>query len=506
MTSATLLNKVILIQPAMGFSGEYCRHIPLSLLYVAAGLRTLPLEIVIVDVRLHADSWRERLQAQLTPNTLLVGITVMSGAPVRNAIDLSGFVRAHSRVPVVWGGSLPTVAPHAVLDHPDVTYTVSGSGVSAIHGLVSHLLGRDDAPALEAIPGLGFRKNGTLQFNLPFQGFEPLSHHELPYRLISDPDAYGQIGTRGRVFPLYAAHGCPYQCAFCISPALYKSFPRRWEPITPVQTLDHLEYLVRELGAEEIYLYDDDSFVNLDHIRALLEGIRARGLHLRLSFRGARINEILKMDDDFLRLLAESGTTRLHIGIESGSPRVLTLYQKGITVQDILAANRQLARVAGITAGYNWIVGTPGETVAEIHQTIDLLWRLIRENPRCFIFAPNKFHPIPGTPLADLAVHFGYVPPRTLHDWAAEENEGDKDEPWYTSELSRLIRMLQVTSYFIDGKGDFFLAGTDARSRLLRGLMGLYKPFARLRFTRKISAGLFEFPIFQWALRRLQPR
>ena len=53
---------VILIQPQMGLSGEFSRHLPLSLLYVAAALKKLDIGVKILDTRVIEADWRCELQ------------------------------------------------------------------------------------------------------------------------------------------------------------------------------------------------------------------------------------------------------------------------------------------------------------------------------------------------------------------------------------------------------------------------------------------------------------
>ncbi len=48
------------------------------------------------------------------------------------------------------------------------------------------------------------------------------------------------------------------------------------------------------------------------------------------------------------------------------------------------------------------------------------------------------FKPYPGTPLTDEAEQYGYVPPKTLEEWA-NWDWYDADGPWVTPERSRLI-------------------------------------------------------------------
>lgn len=69
------------------------------------------------------------------------------------------------------------------------------------------------------------------------------------------------------------------------------------------------------------------------------------------------------------------GYYRARIGAESGSPRVLELMNKQITVEQIKAAVSSLAS-AGIKTTTYWVIGYPGETEEDFQQTLDLIAEL----------------------------------------------------------------------------------------------------------------------------------
>jgi len=553
----------------MGMSGEFTRHPPLSLLYVASGLVKAGFRVELLDVRLHPHDWTARLDALLGPDVVMVGLTVMSGTPIVSAIQVSERVKAwrggdargrgrdlpgsgaltasgdlpatehgdgaptgavvsgsgrqdrpvgqapdleRRSIPVVWGGAHPTVAPAQTLAEPFIDFVVVGSGVAAAVRLAEALAASPEFPSaplpppavLAGIPGLGYTHDGKTFINERFRGFEHVPYPDLPYQLIPDLEAYGQIGSRERIMPIYSAYGCPYQCAFCVSPALYRGFAPKWVPVPVAEVADHIAFLKERWGVTQVYFYDDDSFVKIDHIRGLIGEMRRRNLTIRMSFRGLRVDEVLRMDDAFLDDLAACGTQMLHIGVESGSQRILDLFRKGITVADILTANRKLARNRRVIAAYNWILGTPTETMADIAATRKLVARLIAENPRCLVFQPNRFRPIPGTELGDLAVRHGYRFPERLRDWAEIEVERGGADPWYTPRQTEQIRMLQLTSYFIDRKAELVLETDEWKTRVIRLLVALYRPIARFRFRYGIAAGLLEYLPYQAAVRAFQ--
>ncbi len=497
---------VILIQPRMGLSGEFSQHLPLSLLYIASALKKLAVRVEILDARVIEDDWRVRLKKLLNVQPLWVGFTVMAGFPTAHAREISDFIRTCSAAPIVWGGAMPTVDAASCLNDSSIDFAVAGSGISAAALLTEALLAGKaaDAECLQQIPGLAFKIAGQHYFNPRFHGFEHVSYSDLPYELIEDYSVYGQIGSNERIFPVYSAYGCPYHCAFCISPALYRDFSPKWAPVETSETVDHIEFLQRNYGATTIYFYDDDSFVNLEHIRNIVIDMQKRGIKIKLSFRGARVDEIKRMDDSFLELLTETGTEMLHIGVESGCQRVLDLFQKGITVDDILAINRKLARHPKLIAAYNWIVGTPSETIAEIRETTQLLSQLIKENSRCFIFQPNIFRVVPGSVLGEKAKTMGYKSPATLDEWVNSEIEQDVSAPWLSHELKQYIRMLQVTAYFVDDKAELLLNSGSFKDALIKLASKLYQPLAMFRFKSGWSGMLIESDLFFLAQKLLK--
>jgi radical SAM superfamily enzyme YgiQ (UPF0313 family) len=310
-----------------------------------------------------------------------------------------------------------------------------------------------------------------------------VDYREIPKHLIKDYSVYGQLDQKRMIFSMYSALGCPYKCAFCSAPAEYINIDGQlWVPLDVNEVVDHIEYVIAKYSASYIYFIDDDSFVDLKHVEDIIDEIKRRNIKIQLGFRGARINEIKRMSDVFLDKLSKAGTDILHIGAESGSDRILQLVRKNCTVADIIECNQKLAKHPDIIAAYNFIVGLPTETIAELKATCNLMLRLVKDNPRCIIFQPNKFRPIPGTELFNLArSKWRYVPPKTMQDWGGIEAEGDISSPWYPSGMKPFCDMVLVASYFIDNKVNKIPSGNTVFYRLLRVASVLYGPVARFR-------------------------
>ncbi len=452
-------------------------------------------------MRVDPKAWRQNLGALLDQETRIVGFSVMSGVSINDSLAMSAWVREQRpEVKIVWGGPHPTFSPDDIMEEPLIDYVISGYGRDAFFDLTQLLFERDDAPTLEQISGLGWRdKDGKVHLNPTSTQFEFLDYRTIPYHLIEDYSVYRHIDDE-IVFPLYSVMGCPYKCAFCSTPAQLRDFRKKWVPYDTQEVVEHIRFLHQNYHASYIYFIDEDSFVNLHHVEGIIRGVKEADLKVKLGFRGARINEILKMTPEFLQLLVDAGTSSMHIGAECGSNRVLSLMEKQITVDDILKANRKLAAYPQMRIFYNFIVGYPTETLEETKQTRDMILQLMADNPHCYIIPLNKPRPLPKTKLYDLAVQHHYQPPRRLREWGDYDVESSDYNPeWLSKRHNRFIRMMFLCMYFIDNKIHRLNPRRTFSFMLLRLMAILYRPLAMSRFRRSFDALLFE----DWAYRVL---
>jgi radical SAM superfamily enzyme YgiQ (UPF0313 family) len=495
-------NKILLVYPKLGMSGALVQHIPLSLLYAAIDSIKSGFEIDIVDVRLCPQTWKDEVASKISPtDTLLLGISVMSGTPIKNALEISRWAKSeYPGIRIVWGGPHATFSGKEILAEPSIDFVISGYGSMPLSRLAKLLRGDTDAVLVSDVPGLLYREGSNIIACEPENKFELTDYRDIPYYLIEgNIDRYGQLDSRDRIFSIYSAMGCPYKCAFCSSPTQYKNIKKKYEPLLPREVVDHIEYVQNKYGATYIYFIDDDSFVDLSHVEAIIDEINRRKMKIRLGFRGARINEIKNMSDEYLSKLADAGTNIMHIGAESGSQRMLDLVNKNCTIEDIIEINNKMARHPEIKTAYNWIVGLPGEEMDDLRKTQKLIMKLIKDNPSAIIFIPNKYRPLPGTALFEVALKYGYIKPARLEDWINMEAEGDYRPSWYTRKMVNMVNMMQVTSFFIDDKISKVKTGNTLKFKIIRLVAKLYAPLARFRLKHGISNLLIEYKLFQWS-------
>src|SRR3989338_9596673 len=107
-------NRILLIFPKLGSYDRIVKDLPLSLIYAARMVQREGFDVALIDQRLQKD-WQKAVAGELSKGPLLVGISVMTGMPIAYALEISRFIKEHSRIPVVWGGVHPTIMPEQTI-------------------------------------------------------------------------------------------------------------------------------------------------------------------------------------------------------------------------------------------------------------------------------------------------------------------------------------------------------------------------------------------------------
>ena len=494
---------ILLVYPRLGSQDSVLRDIPLSLLYTAAHSVKNGFRVEILDCRLYPKQWKAKLDAILQRGCSLVGLSVMTGHPITTSLDISKYVKETYSVPVVWGGPHPTILPEQTLASPYVDFIIRDWGSEPLFQLISALKGRGQI--LEDIVSLGFKKNGHIVLNPTTCQFEILDYRSIPYHLVDiDAQHYNRLQGDQCIFPIYTAFGCPYKCAFCMSPSAYEKIKgKKWVPMPVDDVIGHIEYLLGKYRFDRLQIYDDDSFVDLERMKEFFIKYIAKGFErkLRLDFRGVRINELDQMDDTLLDLMVKARVEIMAIGVESGSDDTLKRMNKGITVDQIIRVNRRISRHPALMPHYNILCGTPGETYEDLIRTKDLMVRLVEENPACLVGSAADWKPYPGSAMTEAAVrYYGLKLPETLDEWARIDSlDADKIvHPWYTRKIDNYIKLLQIAGMVLDQKAE--LVSVEARSHwsalsILSLMARMYRPLLLLRLRYNVASLLIEYPL-----------
>lgn len=380
---------------------------PIGLAYVAAVLRDAGHQVTVIDAVGEAlDSLThlegsvrslylngllpEEIVRRLPEDTQVVGITHMflhEWPTLRRLVEL---IRA--RLPhcaIVLGGENATAFWEEILQQTDaVDYCVLGEGEATMLELVARLM--LDLPT-DGMAGLASRSQGRGE--LPVAAVarqEDLSSLPLPAWDMFPMEAYlGHSDTfgvhRGRSMPVLATRGCPFQCTFCSSLAMWST---RYVTREPREVLDEIRLYVDRYHIRNVDFCDLTAIIHREWIIEFCTLLRASGLQITWQLPVGTRSEAL--DDDVLALLYETGCRNITYAPESGSLAVLKAMKKKIHLGRLTTSMARAVR-QGLIVRLSVIIGHPSETRRDVWESVKFLVRAAAlgcHDATVLIFAP----------------------------------------------------------------------------------------------------------------------
>ncbi len=414
-------HKVVLYNPEAVFY-----TMPLSLLAVGSNLDPARYEVCLIDGRLEENPAKAVL-AELD-DALCLGVTVLTGAPIRDALRITQAAKAYRPdLPVVWGGWHPSLFPTETLAEPAIDVTVQAQGEETFRELLDRLAEKKD---LAGLPGIAYRVDGKAVQNPPRPMIDMTDLPPHDYDLLP-VERYFALKNQ-RQFDYISSTGCFWRCAFCADPFVYN---RGWTALPPERMGEEIEHLWRRYRFDELAFQDETFFTYKKRVLAIAETFLRRGMTFRWTAT-MRADQGVRLSDEGFALVARSGLRRVLIGVESGSQAMLDWMQKDITLDQVAYCAEQCVR-HGIGAIFPFIVGFPGETDESVQASLDLAKRLRAMSPR-FETPLFYFKPYPGSAITAAVVRDGYTLPHTLDEWADFDFVGSSG-PWVDPEKYEFI-------------------------------------------------------------------
>lgn len=208
----------------------------------------------------------------------------------------------------------------------------------------------------------------------------------LPARNLIDLEPYRKAWRSSHGYfsmNMVSSRGCPYHCNWCAKPISGNSFHLR----SAAAVAEEMKILKTDAGAEHIWFGDDIFGLNHDWVQEFAEQVNKRDAALPFKIQ-SRAN---LMTEQTVQNLAKAGCHEVWMGVESGSQTVLDAMDKGLSLSSVEMARARLKK-AGIRACYFLQFGYPGETWAELNETISFV-RRTRPDDIGISFS----YPLPGT-------------------------------------------------------------------------------------------------------------
>ncbi len=331
----------------------------------------------------------------------VVGLTAMTPT-MGAAADIARYLKqSYPHTEIVLGGAHATLLPEETLANtPQIDVIVRGEGEKTFLRLLEAIEKGED---FADIPGVSYRKDNKIVSNAMEDGeidMEPLpflAYHLLPWQRYRPHPPHG----RARPFAaIITSRGCPYKCSYCSKPV----FGSRFRGQSPQRVVAEIKHYVDGFGVREIAFYDDVFTLDKKRAYAIADEIIEAGIEINWTCE-TRVNLV---DRKLLEHMKRAGCYAVAYGIESASPEILKIIDKGISLDEVEKAVA-ITRQAGLqTIGY-FMLGSPGETPETIRSTLDFARRLKLDFAQFAVTTP--------------------FPSTKLYDIYRQEGRGD-DIPW----------------------------------------------------------------------------
>ena len=406
--------------------------LPLGILSISAALRGAGHEVSVYDAIVGADekrwgaegaqgtyrlgaTWEEiqRVVAERRPD--VVGISNQYSAQVDNALHTAQAVKeVNPDIPVIVGGPHASVMPSTFFEQPGkVDFAVMGEGETTMIELISCLERKENPGTLDGIAyvedGLPvLRKSRPLISDLdtiPFPAYDLVDMERYFYFNKQGKDgreSYRYPGSE-RSISMITSRGCPFKCIFC---SIHLSMGRRYRAHSVDYVLSHILHVREQYRVKHIHFEDDNFSFDMERFEKILDRMLASRFDITWDTpNGVRADYL---NAAILQKCKESGCTYLRIGVESANETVSKkIVKKRLNISKVKEVAK-LCEKTGIDLEAFYIIGLPGETVAQMRDTIDFA---VQQEQRRGLTPYGMFTatPLIGTELYKICVERGYL-------------------------------------------------------------------------------------------------
>jgi radical SAM superfamily enzyme YgiQ (UPF0313 family) len=354
-------------------------------------------------------------------------VTQLTAPTLQNDLYGTFLAKSVNAVTMAFGTHITPMPRETLRPYPSLDYGLRGEPDLTLRDLIDHLEGNqftrpepieilfrkhdaayaprpltrqaDGRPDLAFMKGLVWRSGAEVQVNPDRPFIADLDDLPVPLYRLLPLQQYLMPLIKGPFSFIVTSRGCPAGCTYCIKHVSYGPTMRLRSPAKLVEEIR----VLGDLGVRNIHMYADLFTVNRDQVVGLCQLLIQEGIKIRWTC-NSRVDFV---DEEMLRLMAQSGCYYIAWGLESGNKDILAHARKGVD-PDRARQSLTWARSAGIKNWGYFIIGLPGETEETIQQTIAFSKSLPLDIALFHIAAPY-----PGTPFFQEVVKNKWFRPGT---------------------------------------------------------------------------------------------
>lgn len=358
---------------------------PLGILYISAWLEQKNISHHVFDTTF--SNKKEFQDYILLHKPRMIGLYANLMTKL-NVIETIRFLKQHlPQTTIVLGGPEVRYSVENFLQH-GADYIVIGEGEEGMAELCS--LSNESLKAREAdtIAGIAFSKADKVTITKEREKIKDLDDLPSPNRKAIKLELYLETWKKhhgNSTISVSTMRGCPYTCKWCSRGVYGLSYRRR----SPEKVVAELIEIKRNYNPDSLWFVDDVFTISHKWLTGFRDELKAKNIRIPYEC----ITRADRMNEEVIEMLKETGCFRVWIGAESGSQKVIDLMDRRVDVNQVREMIR-LTKSHGIEAGTFIMLGYPGETEADIKETIH---HLKESDPNFFTI--TLAYPIRGTEL-----------------------------------------------------------------------------------------------------------
>lgn len=264
---------------------------------------------------------------------------------------------------------------------------------------------------LSEVWGLSHQQDGGVQINPERPLLEELNSLPFPaWHIVRCEGYHSAVYSGYRTMTMVSSRGCPAHCTYCLWPETL--YGHRFRARSAANVVEEMARLVRDHDVDEIYFDDDCLTLDKERVLEISRLIRERGVGVNWIAQ-SRVDTV---DEEMLAAMKEAGCHYIYFGVESGSPKMLKLMRKGISLERT-KETFTICRRLGIKAQAFFLLGIPGENQETIRQTIEFAKELEPDSVQFAVAIPH-----PGTQLYEECQRNGWLVYDSWADFASKHS------------------------------------------------------------------------------------
>ena len=353
---------------------------PLGIMYIGTYLKKNNYTVKIIDLAVENLDENQFFQAIEECNPSIIGMSTYNEAWNVQKILCRRIKQKYPNIIIAAGGAFATFCYEQVLNESMTDFVLRGEGEYVFCQLCDCLL--RGKLKKENIKGLCYKnKEGSVIANANVERIKNLDQLPFPDRSLIKKEKYVLPYT------ISTSRGCPGQCIFCSSKSFWgKSVIMRSAENVYKEVMDIYE----KYGANIFYITDDTFTASKKRCLEFCEMLRQSGI----SFVWGCESRADVINEEFIRILYESGCHKIQFGMESADNEILQRIKKHVTIEQIENAVMCAAKY-NMHIQVSYIVGHAFDTEETVKKTISFAKHLSDDYGARVVCSVNT--PFPGT-------------------------------------------------------------------------------------------------------------